>query len=167
MPVIQDQYGRTFRTLRVSLLNHCNLGCIYCVANEDVVKTANKDGRHPLSVPALMDMIAKLHGQLGLDSIRLTGGEPLLYQGLTELIRGVRDLGIPAIKLTTNGFLLERLALSLKAAGMASVNISLDAIDEDIFHRMSRRHGAGRVIRGIDAALQAGMEVKINTVVMR
>jgi cyclic pyranopterin phosphate synthase len=168
MPVIQDQYGRRFRTLRVSLLNHCNLGCVYCVAGENTVKAANAGGKDAmLSVPFLLDMIGRLHGQLELSTIRLTGGEPLLYPGLTSLIRGIHELGIPAIKLTTNGFLLERLAMPLKEAGMTSVNVSLDAVDEDIFLQMSRRHGAERVIRGIDAALQAGLDVKINTVVMR
>src|SRR5882757_2683711 len=168
MPVIEDQYGRTFRTLRVSLLNHCNLGCVYCVAGEEPVKAANTGGKGSLlSVPALLEIIGRLHGQLGLDTIRLTGGEPLLYHGLVELIRGIRHWEIPSIKLTTNGFLLERLAAPMKEAGMSSVNVSLDAIDEDVFHRMSRRHSAERVIRGIDAALQAGLDVKINTVVMR
>jgi len=91
----------------------------------------------------------------------------LLYHGLVQLIRGIRELGIPAIKLTTNGFLLERLAVSMKEAGIASVNVSLDAVDEDVFYQMSRRHSAERVIRGIDAAREAGLDVKINTVVMR
>ncbi|MDO6431237.1 radical SAM protein [Flavitalea sp. BT771] len=168
MAVIQDQYGRTFRTLRVSLLNHCNLGCVYCVAGEDIVKAANAGGKKDLlSVPALLEIIGRLHGQLELGTIRLTGGEPLLYPGLTALIRGIHDLGIPAIKLTTNGFLLERLAIPMKEAGMASVNVSLDAVDEDVFYKMSRRHSAERVIRGIDAALEAGLDVKINSVIMR
>jgi len=167
MPVIQDQYGRRFRTLRVSLLNHCNLGCVYCVA-EDTVKTVNAGGKEALlSVPALLEIIGRLHGQLGLGTIRLTGGEPLLYPGLAALVRGIRDLGIPAIKLTTNGFLLERQAIPLKEAGLVSVNVSLDAVDEDVFYRMSRRHAAERVIRGIDAALDAGLDVKINAVIMR
>jgi cyclic pyranopterin phosphate synthase len=168
MSVIQDQYGRTFRTLRVSLLSHCNLGCVYCVTGDEEVKASNVTGKDKaLDVRELLEIISRLHGQLGLHTIRLTGGEPLLYHGLVELIRGVRDMGIPSIKLTTNGFLLERLALPMKEAGMASVNVSLDAVDEDIFYKMSRRHAVGRVIRAIDAALQAGLEVKINSVVMR
>jgi cyclic pyranopterin phosphate synthase len=168
MAVIQDQYGRRFRTLRVSLLNHCNLGCVYCVAGDEVVKAAGAAGNERLlTVAALLEIIARLHGQLQLDTIRLTGGEPLLYHGLAELIRGIRALGIGAIRLTTNGFLLGRLAVPLKEAGMASVNVSLDAVDEDVFYRMSRRHSAERVIRGIDAAREAGLDVKINTVVMR
>jgi len=168
MGVIQDQYGRQFSTLRVSLLNHCNLGCVYCVSGDEEIKAAGAAGhKASLPVPALLEIIGRLHGQLQLGTIRLTGGEPLLYHGLVQLIRGIRELGIPAIKLTTNGFLLQRLAVAMKEAGMASVNVSLDAVDEDVFYQMSRRHSAERVIRGIDAAREAGLDVKINTVVMR
>jgi cyclic pyranopterin phosphate synthase len=166
MEEISDQYGRTFKTLRVSLINHCNLGCIYCVAGEDELRQYNAGGQ-ALSVPELLEIIGRLHGQLGLDTVRLTGGEPLLYTGLAELIRGVRAIGIPRIKLTTNGFLLGGMALSLKEAGMQSINVSLDAIDEAVFMRMSRRHSVQRIVRGIDAALEAGLAVKINTVVMK
>jgi len=168
MPMIRDQYGRSFRTLRVSLVSHCNLGCVYCVAGDETVKAAGaskNDGR--LSVPSLLDTIGRLHTLLDLQTIRLTGGEPLLYTGLSELVRGIGDLGIPAIKLTTNAFLLHRLAGPLKEAGLTSINVSLDAVDEDIFYKMSRRHSVARVIQGIDAALEAGMEVKINAVIMR
>jgi cyclic pyranopterin phosphate synthase len=177
MQVIKDKYGRTFRTLRVSLLNHCNLGCIYCVAPEagdgqetglpaSALREAPTGGQ-PLTVSALLGIISRLHGQLGLETIRLTGGEPLLYHGLVELVRGIRATGIPEIKLTTNGFLLERLARPLKEAGIGSVNISLDAVDEAVFFQMSRRHSVERIVRGIDAACEAGLDIKINTVLMK
>lgn len=168
MPAIQDKYGRTFRTLRVSLLNHCNLGCVYCVAGEEDLRRHNMEGKETsLSVPDILTIVDRLHRQLGLETVRLTGGEPLLYPGLTDLVRGIRAAGIADIRLTSNGFLLERLARPLKEAGIGSVNISLDAIDEDIFFRMSRRHSAQRIIRGIDAAIGEGMTVKINSVVMK
>jgi len=174
MAIIADKYGRTFSTLRVSLLHHCNLGCVYCVAGEDELKQANISHKGD-SLPAeqLLEMISRLHTQLRLDTIRLTGGEPLLYTGLVGLIKGIKMLGdsaslpAPGIKLTTNGFLLERLALPLKEAGLQSINVSLDAVDEDAFFRMSRRHSADRIIRGIDAALAAGLAVKMNAVVMK
>src|ERR1700731_1447953 len=111
IPVIKDKYGRTFRTLRVSLLNHCNLGCVYCVAGDDATglhtaptQSADSHATPPhtaLPAPSLLPIIERLHGQLGLSTIRLTGGEPLLYKGLTELIAGIRSIGIPDIKLTT------------------------------------------------------------------
>jgi cyclic pyranopterin phosphate synthase len=168
MAPIKDNYGRTFRTLRVSLLQHCNLGCVYCVAGEDELKQANTSpAGSSLAVDALLDVIRRLHGQLQLENVRLTGGEPLLYPELTALIRGVRDAGIPSVRMTTNGFLLERQAASLKAAGLEALNVSLDAVDEEVFFRISRRHHVHRIIRGIDAALAAGLSVKINAVVMR
>jgi cyclic pyranopterin phosphate synthase len=174
MAFIADKYGRTFSTLRVSLLHHCNLGCVYCVAGEEELKQANGSGKgETLPGEQLLAMIDRLHTRLSLDTIRLTGGEPLLYPGLVQLIRGIRAMGVsdnrltPQIKLTTNGFLLERLAKPLKEAGLESINVSLDAVDEDIFFRMSRRHSADRIIRGIDAALAAGLAVKMNAVVMK
>jgi len=136
------------------------------VAGDNEVKAANVM-HSSLSVPELLVIIRRLHEQLGLSTIRLTGGEPLLFHGLTDLISGIREMGISSIKLTTNGFLLERLAMPMKQAGMRSINVSLDAVDEDIFYKMSRRHAVERVIRGIDKALEAGLEVKINSVVMR
>ena len=168
MAVINDKYGRTFRTLRVSLLQHCNLGCVYCVAGEEELKQANTshEGK-ALNVDELLAIISRLHGQLRLENIRLTGGEPLLYPGLATLIRGIRAAGIPSIRLTTNGFLLERQAAQLKEAGLEAVNVSIDAVDEDVFFQMSRRHSVERVIRGIDAALRAGLAVKLNAVVMK
>lgn len=168
MPAIKDTYGRTFRTLRVSLLQHCNLGCVYCVAGEADLKQANTSHEGSfLEVDRLLSIIRRLHGQLGLENIRLTGGEPLLYPALAPLIRGIRAVGIPAIRLTTNGFLLERQAAVLRDAGLEAVNVSLDAVDEAIFFQMSRRHSAARIIRGIDAAIQAGLDVKINAVIMK
>jgi cyclic pyranopterin phosphate synthase len=174
MTVIADKYGRTFSTLRVSLLHHCNLGCVYCVAGEDELKQANVSGKADSLPPEqLLAMIGRLHSQLRLDTIRLTGGEPLLYTGLVQLIKGIKAMGdartepAPGIKLTTNGFLLERLALPLKEAGLQSINVSLDAVDEETFFRMSRRHSADRIIRGIDAALAAGLAVKMNAVIMK
>jgi GTP 3',8-cyclase len=173
---IKDEYGRTFRTLRVSLLRHCNLGCVYCVSGADGLRDVRGDVRRDENVSVMNDaigadgllaIIGRLHAQLHLETIRLTGGEPLLYPGLASLIRGIRDSGIARVKLTTNGFLLERQARSLKEAGLESINVSLDAIDEGVFYKISRRHSSGRIINGIDAALRVGMEVKLNAVIMK
>ncbi|HLZ88780.1 MAG TPA: GTP 3',8-cyclase MoaA [Puia sp.] len=166
MPVIQDRYGRTFRTLRVSLLQHCNLGCVYCVAGDEEVKQANAT-HGSLPVEELLAIIRRLREQLPLDTVRLTGGEPLLYPALLPLITGIRAAGISAVRLTTNGFLLERLAPALKEAGLDAMNVSLDAIDEEVFFRMSRRHSVTRIIKGIDAAVAAGLKIKINSVMMK
>jgi cyclic pyranopterin phosphate synthase len=120
-----------------------------------------------LGASELLAVIRRLHEQLGLETVRLTGGEPLLYPGLAGLVEGLRSMDIRRIKLTTNGWLLERKAVALKQAGLQSINVSLDAVDEEVFSRMSRRHTVQRVIRGIDAALDAGLAVKVNTVVMK
>lgn len=151
--------------MRVSLLSHCNFSCVYCVAGEEEVREWN---RTPDRKPAeLLEIIRRLHERLGLETVRLTGGEPLLYSGLALLVEGLRSMGIGRIKLTTNGSLLERQAAALKKAGLQSINVSLDAVDEEIFARMSRRNSVARVIRGIDAALEAGLAVKLNAVAMK
>jgi cyclic pyranopterin phosphate synthase len=163
MPDIIDRYGRTFKTLRVSLLSACNLGCVYCTLGEntDMFRKAQAP------VERFLMHIARLHQELNLETIRLTGGEPLLYHDLPQLVEGVRAMGIPEIKITTNGFLLERLAKPLQEAGLQSVNVSLDAAEEASFYRMSKRRGLQKVLTGIEAAIAAGLEVKVNTVIMR
>lgn len=133
---------------------------------EDEVKENNLH-QHTVSATDLLQQIQQLHKVLQLETVRLTGGEPLLYHELVPLIKGIRDIGISKIKLTTNGFLLERLASVLKEAGLQSVNVSLDAIDENIFFLMSKRNGVTRILDSIDAALAAGIKVKINAVIMK
>lgn len=163
MTVVKDKFGRSFKTLRLSLLNACNLSCTYCVPG----KHADSLKQHQQPASGFLGMVAPLHNILSLETIRLTGGEPLLYQELPALIRGLQAMGIPNIRLTTNGFLLAREAAALKQAGLQAVNVSLDALEEPVFFRMSNRKGVQRVIAGIDAALAAGLEVKLNAVIMR
>jgi GTP 3',8-cyclase len=167
MKPIQDTYGRTFKTLRVSLLSACNLGCIYCTESDDLAIENKKQKNGALNAHELATIINHLHEQLNLDVVRLTGGEPLLSPHLIPLIKEVKALGISKIKLTTNGFLLERMAKALMDAGMQSINVSLDAVDEDVFFLMSRRNGVERILNGIDAALDSGMEIKLNAVLMK
>jgi cyclic pyranopterin phosphate synthase len=162
---LNDKYGRSFKTLRVSLLSTCNLGCVYCTMGTEEEIAIDRKPQTPAAV--FLNHIAKLHQQLNLQTIRFTGGEPLLYRELPQLIAGVKALGIPDIKLTTNAFLLDRIALDLKAAGLQYVNISLDALDEESFFRMTRRRQLGRTLKGIEAALNCGLEVKINSVMMK
>lgn len=167
MNEVTDQYGRSFKTLRVSLLSRCNLGCVYCTMGDEEMKGINKTASRSLPYEDLVRIIDQLHSQLHLETVRLTGGEPLLYPHLKEVVRSVKSMGIPQIRLTTNAFLLERQAEGLKQAGMQSINVSLDALDEQVFFSMSRRTGVDKVLKGIDAAVQAGLEVKINAVVMK
>src|ERR1700712_3237062 len=109
MGPITDTYNRQFKTLRISLLSRCNLSCVYCTMGEDEVKDNNQHATF-LSPQELLNSVRQLHEVLSLETIRLTGGEPLLYPHLIEVIKGIKDIGIPEIKLTTNGFLLERFA---------------------------------------------------------
>ncbi len=125
------------------------------------------DHRPQQSAAFFLNRIAKLHAHLALESIRLTGGEPLLYRELPQLIKGIAQIGLTDIKLTTNGFLLEKQAAELKKAGLKTVNISLDAIDEEVFYIMSKRRQVTKVFKGIDAALANGLEVKLNAVIMK
>lgn len=166
MKALKDLYNREFKTLRVSLLSRCNLSCVYCTMGDDEVKENNLH-QHPQPSHILLQQIKHLHNLLALETVRLTGGEPLLYHELVPLLKGLKDMGIPKIKLTTNGFLLERLANPLKEAGLQSVNVSLDAVDEAIFFLMSKRTDVNRILEGIDAAITAGLQVKINAVIMR
>lgn len=168
MKVVRDVYGRNFKTLRVSLINTCNLGCVYCACGQDEMRD-NYALQQSAALPAseMLAIIARLHEQLGLRTLRLTGGEPLLYRELELIINGAVRMGIEDLALTTNGLLLEQQAEGLKKAGLQSINVSLDAIDEAGFFRISRRRGLQKILNGIDKALECGLSVKINTVVMR
>lgn len=165
MSIIKDEYGRTFKTLRVSLLNRCNLACVYC--REDEKNAIDQDRGSLTNSVELVDTIKRIHALVALETIRLTGGEPLLYADLLPLVRDLKSLGIAEIKLTTNGYLLERMAVPLKKAGVTSINVSLDALDEGIFFMMSKRNSVDRIISGIEAAIDAGLGVKINSVMMK
>ncbi|MBC8054012.1 MAG: radical SAM protein [Sphingobacteriaceae bacterium] len=165
---VRDTYGRTFKTLRVSLINTCNLGCVYCTyGNEELKENYKSYKEQSLSPSELSRSIIQLHEVLDLDTIRFTGGEPLLYKELPELVKSVKQSGVQNLKLTTNALLLEGLAGKLKDAGITAINVSLDAIDEDVFYTMSRRSGINRIFSGIEAALKVGIDVKINSVIMK
>jgi cyclic pyranopterin phosphate synthase len=162
--MIIDQLGRTFKNLRISLLDTCNFACIYCT-DEDF--TTHQIAKNQLSVIDLLKTVAKLNQKLDLKSVRLTGGEPLLYQDLEKVITGLVEIGIPDIKMTSNGFLLAKKAEGLKQAGLKEINISLDAVDEASFFKITRRDKFNEVDNGIDAALNAGLKVKLNAVIMK
>ncbi|WP_443939503.1 GTP 3',8-cyclase MoaA [Pedobacter sp. MW01-1-1] len=163
--MIVDENGRSFKTLRLSLLSACNLACVYCTDEADLSTKGLTE--KTLSVEGLLEQIANLHRLLNLECIRLTGGEPLLYTELERLIAGIKEIGIPNIKMTSNGFLLERKAKALKLAGLQEINISLDAADEGTFFKMTKRTKFLEVQTGIDAAIACGLRVKINSVIMR
>ncbi len=165
---LEDNLGRRFEKLRISLLNECNFSCVYCVSEDyGNVKPIHKTiANQPLAPEEFAKLIEAVHRLTGLKSIRLTGGEPLLYGNLFPLISHIQKIGISDIRLTTNAYYLKEKAAKLFDAGVKSVNISVDAIDQDIFNQISRHPNTSRVFSGIEAAVKAGMNVKLNAVIM-
>jgi GTP 3',8-cyclase len=167
--MIQDAHGRSFRTLRVSLTNACNFGCVYCVNGEDKggINRMGSSVQPPLRYDELARVVLALHRVLDFTTVRLTGGEPTLYADLVPFIDELTSHGIGSIKMTTNGFLLKQKAAALARAGIKTINVSLDAVDPAVFAAVAKRSTLPQVLEGIDAARAAGMTVKLNAVIMR
>ena len=168
-PTLTDALGRPLRDLRISVTDRCNLRCTYCMPGEIFGPDYAFLPREELLSFEEIERLARLFVVLGVQKLRLTGGEPLLRRGLPELVARLSRLeGVQDIAMTTNGLLLPRLAEGLKAAGLHRVTVSLDALDPEVFGQMN---GLGvhpdKVLAGIEAALTAGLGVKINTVVQR
>ncbi|MBF0213182.1 MAG: GTP 3',8-cyclase MoaA [Magnetococcales bacterium] len=160
-----DPFGRRIRYLRVSVTDRCNLQCDYCrPAGEPLLPNHQQ-----LLTMEEMVRLSRLFVTLGIDRIRLTGGEPLLRRNMVMLVREMSALpGLQELSLTTNALLLDRHADELRQAGLHRVNISLDTLNPETFHRITRGGDLNRVLAGIEAAVRAGLKpVKINMVVMR
>lgn len=162
---MQDGHGRVIDYLRISLTDRCNFRCIYCMPEEGVKALAHED---ILRIEEI-EQAVRIAAGIGIRSIRLTGGEPLVRKGVVDLVHAISKIsGIENISLTTNGVLLPQMATDLKHAGLSRVNISLDTLDSDQFNRITRRGKLHQTLDGIKAALEAGFEpVKINTVTVR
>ena len=164
---LTDSHGRVIHDLRVSVTDRCNYKCIYC-------RTGEYGAQYPeLAIDEYLRLI-RLFVSLGIEKVRLTGGEPLLRNGLIDLIQELDTLrtisGQPLdIALTTNGHLLDKMAVPLKAAGLNRVTVSMDAVDAPTFERITRVPGSfKRVLAGIRAAKAAGLTpLKINCVLLR
>jgi len=166
----RDRLGRPMHDLRISVMDRCNFRCPYCMPREtyheryEFLKSAER-----LSFEEIT-RIARLAAGLGVSKLRLTGGEPLLRTGLADLVGELSTIdGVEDLALTTNGILLAQQAARLQANGLKRVTVSLDTLDEEVFHRMSGGFGGvAKVLDGIDAALEAGLApVKVNAVVQR
>ena len=160
-----DQLDRPLRSLRVSVTDRCNLRCQYCMPAVDYTWLPKRD---ILSFEETARLVRVFTG-LGVDRVRITGGEPLLRQDLPELVRLLRqDERIRDLALTTNGLLLEALASELKRAGLMRVTVSLDTLRPDRFEKLSRRKGLDHVLAGIHAVRRVGLApLKIDTVAIR
>jgi GTP 3',8-cyclase len=159
-----DTFGRVHNNLRISVTDRCNLRCTYCMPEEVTFLD-----RSELLTFEEITAFTRVAAGLGVDKVRLTGGEPLLRRDLPELVRmllavpGVRDLG-----LTTNALLLTAQAGPLYAAGLRRLNVSLDTLDPERFRQLARRDALAETLTGIDAAGSAGFErIKVNAVVLR
>ena len=164
--VLADAYGRVATDLRVSLTDRCNLRCTYCMPPEGLDWLPGAD---VLTDEEILRLIAIGVQRLGIKTVRLTGGEPLLRKNLELLVADIAALSPAAeIALTTNGIGLAARADKLAAAGLRRINVSLDTLDPETFARLSRRRRLPDVLAGIAAAREAGLApVKINTVLLR
>ncbi|MFP3879964.1 MAG: GTP 3',8-cyclase MoaA [Dehalococcoidia bacterium] len=165
MTGIPDSFGRSINYLRISVTDRCNLRCIYCMPAEGIPQMSHSE---ILSYEEIWTVV-RTAAELGINKIRLTGGEPLVRAELPKLVRMISQIeGIEELSLTTNGTLLDRYALEFKQAGLSRVNVSLDTLKPDRFRYISRLGRLDTVLDGIEAAKEAGLgPVKINTVVMR
>jgi cyclic pyranopterin phosphate synthase len=164
-PAVLDTFGRPLKSLRLSVTDRCNLRCLYCMPEEEYVWL-------PREKLLSFEELAQLTGvftSLGVDNVRLTGGEPLLRHDLDRLVAMLAANGrIEDLALTTNGILLDVQAEALKRAGLTRLTISLDTLKPGRFREMTRRDDHARVLAGIEAAARAGFtRTKLDTVVMR
>ncbi len=159
-----DGFGRVHRDLRISVTDRCNFRCTYCMPEEGLDWVP----RSELLTFEEVTRVARLAVErYGVDGIRLTGGEPTVRARLSVLVEMLASLGVD-LSMTTNGVTLPLVAPALRKAGLKRVNISCDSLQRDRFARLARRDQLGRVLEGIDAALDAGFSpVKVNCVVMR
>lgn len=164
-PPLVDQFGRQVTYLRLSVTDRCDLRCTYCMAE----KMQFLPKQELLTIEELEQVSAAFIAR-GVRKIRITGGEPLVRKGMPELFERLgayRARGLDELTLTTNATTLDQNAEMLVESGVERINISLDSLDPDRFERITRRGKLHQVLNGIDAALKAGLKVKINTVAMK
>lgn len=162
---MKDSHGRVIDYLRISLTDRCNFRCIYCMPEEGVCQLDHND---ILRIEQIEELVRIASG-MGIKSVRLTGGEPLVRKGVVGLVDNITKFeGIENVSMTTNGVLLPKMALDLKEAGLNRVNISLDTLDPEQFKYVTRVGRLEDTLAGIDAALDAGFDpVKVNAVTVR
>jgi len=157
-----DQYGRRIRKLRLSLTDKCNLRCHYCMPVDQVFMDESKY----LSPDEIFEVVRELQG-LGLEELRLTGGEPLMRKSFNEIVARIGTLNLQKLGLTTNGIYLDKYFDVLKENKVFNLNISLDSLNPLNFKKITLGNHLERVIRNIKTAASLGFNVKVNTVMMR
>lgn len=164
-PCVRDRFGRTLRYLRLGITDRCNLSCLYCNPGGRCVTFAPE----PLSWADLAWIVEVAAGDLGIEALRITGGEPTIRPGLADWIRTMRSR-LPAIRdvsMTTNGLLLARLAVPLAQAGINRISLSLDSLRPTTFRAITRGGDLKAVLAGFNAAVPVFGLVKINAVILR
>ena len=160
--ILADKYGRKMRKLRVSLLDACNFRCTYCMPS-----SASFSKNHDLLNPDEIGTIVSNLTKLGIQEVRLTGGEPTLRGELVEIAERLSELPLKKLGMTTNALLLKKFLPDLKKTKLSGFNISLDSLTHDGFKNIARHDGLNEVVDAIDSAIDAGFKVKINTVLMK
>ncbi|ACP38487.1 GTP 3',8-cyclase MoaA [Saccharolobus islandicus] len=156
-----DRFGRPLEDLRITLTHVCNFECFFC-------HMEGEEGDNYILSKEDILLVAKVAKNFGINSVKLTGGEPTLRRDLVEIVRGLKQLGYRDVSMTTNGFLLKDLAYKLKLAGLDRINVSLHAISRETFKKITGVDAFDRVIEGIKSAIDVGLvPVKLNFVVNR
>lgn len=158
-----DRFGRNINYLRISLTDRCNLRCVYCMPEDMTFRP-----RAELLQDDEILRLVRIFAELGFHKFRLTGGEPTVRANVVDIVRGISQTpGVRTVVMTTNGLLLARQAQALAEAGLRRVNISIDTVDPEKFRKLTRWGKVEDVWEGIEAAEAAGLEVKLNAVVVR
>jgi len=161
--MIVDHQGRQFKSLRVSITAACNYACTYCVPNGKKLVAAQDE----LTTDQLIRAVRLLISTVGIEKLRITGGEPLISPKFDSFLQGVSSLGLQDISITTNAQFLEKKAKVLFDSGIKRINISLDTLNPLAFSKIARSGDLATVLRGIDTMLAGGVSVKINMVPLR
>ena len=165
-----DKYKRPIKDLRISVTDRCNFRCNYCMPAEIFGESYKFLPRPELLSFEEIERLAKIFAKLGVNKIRITGGEPLVRRNIESLIQVLSNIkGINDLTMTTNGFLLSKHARKLRDAGLNRLTVSLDSLDKKVFNEMSGvRHGPEKTLDGINSAIQEGFRnIKVNVVVRK
>jgi cyclic pyranopterin phosphate synthase len=161
--MLKDQFGRTINYLRLSVTDRCDFRCVYCMAEEMEFLP-----REDLLTLEEMTRIAQAFVELGITKIRLTGGEPLIRRNVSQLLRNLGHINqLEELMLTTNGSQLARYTPDLLKAGVKRINVSLDSLQAERFHSLTRTGNIDIVLNGIETALSAGIKIKLNSVILK
>ena len=163
--MLTDSFGRHHRYLRISVTDRCNFRCVYCMPQDGMSWMPKNDILSYEEITRLVGVFAKM----GIESIRISGGEPTIRADITQLISSLSEIeGITDLSMTTNGHTLEKMSVELAEAGLNRINLSIDTLKKDRFKKLTRGGNLDRVLRGLDKALAAGIQpIKLNAVLLR